>query len=1029
MATYYSYDEIHKIDAWQDNNITLILTQGEGLDGETGSNTYVKRPTFQLKDERGVISIPTTGARLELAFTRRDGTTGSLGSNEITTSDGENGIVSFTVKPNLTSVVGKVKGEIRLITSNAVIKFYGVNFWVNKGVSNQDAIESEDFDSLIKALQEVVLITPEGTANLDGLDENGDLPTNGTNPVASGVLKEYLFNTKMDLAPLNPTAEEIEAMPDSQLYGDTVNHKGTIKGGQSFYDTEYIDEAIPTKVSDLQNDSGFISAGQEIGYLVSENKKEYLSNKSDVKWDDGSISSYNGEIMSSTTRCRTAGYVAFDDAVAIQISVKAGYKVAIAAYNDSYVGLIRNFSNEQATYKITNKRYKFVVAYDDDSAITLQDIPTDCITVVYYARSKNIAEKKVEMATCFEQLIADTQNVSLTWIQGGASTSNGGNQDSATNRCRTGYKLIKQGKISVAISDGYMFGIRFYTSASKDGFFDSIGWLTEDYQQIITEDCYIRLVIAKQDNSDITPTDIATDTLTLSQSVYLDDTLTAENLPAQAKAVGDAISVVSNEISELSGNVDQNLETIKNYAIYDSLTENYEWVQGGMWANGSDVVPTSSRYSKACKSKYFFFGDATLKIKPKDGYQFDVIRYYRPPFTDSMYDGTSRFRDSLGGLTDKEITLKTDFNYIRFSVGRSDGSDITPDTIPLDCLDIKITKSDVNLPDIYSAYLFDKIQSVNDNVGAVGKNGETFIFITDLHWDNGNMKKSPMMVKRILDKTPVNTMICGGDLINNGQKDSEKRKISDCIKQFYDPHVPFPVAFGNHDANSNGQTSSDDVFTRNEVFALMMKQASNDVTFLNEIDWSFTYDRTGTKTRFLFIDTGRSGTINPSARQSVYHALNDVPEGYQVIVVAHWLYSITDSDFTPYGSELVSVLEAYNARSSIELDGKNYDYVNANGECKCIMIGHSHDDAQGVTTNGIPWILTDSDNIQRSHNFKDNHYRHQNTTTEQCFDVVSIDYDTGDIHIIRFGAGADRDFSASTGTWSRLNDNIILSGS
>lgn len=51
-----------------------------------------------------------------------------------------------------------------------------------------------------------------------------------------------LLADKMGLAPLNPTAQEIEAMPSGQLYGDNANHKSIIKGGQSFYDTVYIDE-------------------------------------------------------------------------------------------------------------------------------------------------------------------------------------------------------------------------------------------------------------------------------------------------------------------------------------------------------------------------------------------------------------------------------------------------------------------------------------------------------------------------------------------------------------------------------------------------------------------------------------------------------------------------------------------------------------------------------------------------------------------------------------------------------------------
>lgn len=47
-------------------------------------------------------------------------------------------------------------------------------------------------------------------------------------------------SAKMDLAPINPTSEQIAAMASGQLYGDTANHEVTIKGGQSLYDKEYI---------------------------------------------------------------------------------------------------------------------------------------------------------------------------------------------------------------------------------------------------------------------------------------------------------------------------------------------------------------------------------------------------------------------------------------------------------------------------------------------------------------------------------------------------------------------------------------------------------------------------------------------------------------------------------------------------------------------------------------------------------------------------------------------------------------------
>lgn len=64
----------------------------------------------------------------------------------------------------------------------------------------------------------------------------------------------------MTLASLNPTAAQIVSMSDGQFYGDTVNHKGVVKGGQEFYDTTYVDENYrKTVVSDKypQSINGF----------------------------------------------------------------------------------------------------------------------------------------------------------------------------------------------------------------------------------------------------------------------------------------------------------------------------------------------------------------------------------------------------------------------------------------------------------------------------------------------------------------------------------------------------------------------------------------------------------------------------------------------------------------------------------------------------------------------------------------------------------------------------------------------------
>ena len=68
-----------------------------------------------------------------------------------------------------------------------------------------------------------------------------------------------LVDGYMQLSPSNPTDDEIESFPTGQLYSDTTNHKGNIKGIQEFYDTEYVDEHFYTK-DDINNILGDIES-------------------------------------------------------------------------------------------------------------------------------------------------------------------------------------------------------------------------------------------------------------------------------------------------------------------------------------------------------------------------------------------------------------------------------------------------------------------------------------------------------------------------------------------------------------------------------------------------------------------------------------------------------------------------------------------------------------------------------------------------------------------------------------------------
>ena len=65
----------------------------------------------------------------------------------------------------------------------------------------------------------------------------------------------------------------------------------------------------------------------------------------------------------------------------------------------------------------------------------------------------------------------------------------------------------------------------------------------------------------------------------------------------------------------------------------------------------------------------------------------------------------------------------------------------------------------------------------------VGKNGDTFIFITDIHWDNNN-KHSPALIKEICRKTNIKNIICGGDIINEGDYEIMRETMIDCVRNF-----------------------------------------------------------------------------------------------------------------------------------------------------------------------------------------------------------------------------------------------------
>ena len=193
-VTNPSYDRVYPMYAWRDNNVRLVLTQGEGATTLDGTAARIKAPRFQLRDDQGVMDLSGSPV-ISLALTRPDKSEDLLACTII---DATNGIISCPITASATAIAGQAVGEIRLSSTNGTIKFFGVHALIYDGVSNSAAAQSTQFSALVDALQKVATVDPDGsnTVTLDSA-----IVENGTNPVASGVIYaalQVLDNAKID---------------------------------------------------------------------------------------------------------------------------------------------------------------------------------------------------------------------------------------------------------------------------------------------------------------------------------------------------------------------------------------------------------------------------------------------------------------------------------------------------------------------------------------------------------------------------------------------------------------------------------------------------------------------------------------------------------------------------------------------------------------------------------------------------------------------------------------------------------------
>lgn len=308
-------------------------------------------------------------------------------------------------------------------------------------------------------------------------------------------------------------------------------------------------------------------------------------------------------------------------------------------------------------------------------------------------------------------------------------------------------------------------------------------------------------------------------------------------------------------------------------------------------------------------------------------------------------------------------------------------------------------------------------------------NIETFMFFTDPHLTNRSRyegvddyvrDKYISTLQRYYNSMPMDTCICGGDLIDDAHTSQE----ACALLGFYDGVFRkmfrnFHCLLGNHDTNpysgSGGQADW--------VNALPYKTVRN-LIFREEKETYYSFD--AVKTKFYMMNSGMSylktmtnSTYNqylgPRWEQIAWLGNKLLTDDAPNSIIAMHIYANADTEeewfstetgiraygIHEFGLNCKRLAVAYNNRESITLNGNTYDFSASTGRVMFIMCGHCH--ADYIDTSGeIPIVCT----TDLQGGYWDNGEKKYSLTA--TFDCDLADLDNKTLYAVRVGAGVSR---------------------
>lgn len=291
-----------------------------------------------------------------------------------------------------------------------------------------------------------------------------------------------------------------------------------------------------------------------------------------------------------------------------------------------------------------------------------------------------------------------------------------------------------------------------------------------------------------------------------------------------------------------------------------------------------------------------------------------------------------------------------------------------------------------------------------DNNHTAPTDFESFLFFTDPHLAEGTTWQPRCyeyiaQIQKYYNSTPTTFCICGGDWLGNSDLPETA-----CFKLGYIDgfmHSMFDRCYmlvGNHDTNYQGKKDAESAPHTTKL----TNQSIADLWYRNEGRAYYSFD--GVNTRFYCFDTGTEGQTlgmydNYGWKQAQWFANALLTDNHShIAIVAHILYDTVESMVIhPLADKILEIAEAYNNRTTINVNGTSYDYSGKTGKVDYALFGHAHGD-HTFTIHNIPCVVTTW--VRAGSN-------------SPTFDLALADYDNRQLKFIRVGSGENRTINMS----------------